>query len=83
MEDSAESDGSMDLLHCMLYIQSVLSSDVLLSIYHAIAKNSTEGNVHHSTPVRLHRHTHRTILYGPRSIGGANFRLLHVEQGIL
>ena len=31
----------------------------------------------------FNRHTHRAILYGPRGIGGANFRLLHVEQGLL
>ena len=31
----------------------------------------------------FNRHTHRAIIYGPRSLGGANFRLLHVEQGLL
>ena len=31
----------------------------------------------------FNRHTHRAILYGPSSIGGANFRLLHIEQGLL
>ena len=30
----------------------------------------------------LNRHTHRARIYGPRSMGGANFRHLHVEQGI-
>ena len=29
----------------------------------------------------FNRHTHRAIIYGPRSLGGANFRHLHVEQG--
>lgn len=30
----------------------------------------------------FNRHTHRAIIYGPRSLGGACFRHLHVEQGV-
>ena len=31
----------------------------------------------------FNRNTHRSIIYGPSSMGGAHFRHLHVEQGIL